>query len=111
MDIENPERICNECNQPVPESELSIDHVIPWSFLYSDNLWNLVYTHKSCNSSKSNVSPDSKKIRQLEARNMKLCGLMEAEKHTSSGKKDHQELKAAINESLVEKMWTLYRGY
>ena len=111
LDIENPGRICNECDLPIAEGDLSIDHVIPWSFLYSDNLWNLVYTHKSCNSSKSNVSPDSQKIKQLEARNIKLCELMEVEYHPSSGKKDYQELKAAINESLVEKMWTLYRGY
>ena len=111
LDIENPERICNECDQPISESTISIDHVIPWSFLYSDNLWNLVYTHKSCNSSKSNISPDSQKIKKLEARNVRLYGLMETEIHPSTGKKDYLELKAAINESLVEKMWTLYRGY
>ena len=38
LDIENPDRVCSECSKPIDESHLSIDHVIPWSFIYSDNL-------------------------------------------------------------------------
>ena len=39
---ENPEKTCFICGEPIPEEELSIDHVIPWSFLFSDDIWNLV---------------------------------------------------------------------
>lgn len=37
---------------------LSIDHFIPWSYVASDELWNLIPTVKSVNSSKSNNLPD-----------------------------------------------------
>ena len=37
------------------DHDISVDHVIPWSFMYSDDLWNLVITSKSTNSRKSNL--------------------------------------------------------
>lgn len=37
--------------------EISIDHFIPWSFVLHDELWNLIPTFKSVNSSKSNKLP------------------------------------------------------
>ncbi len=39
-------------------SSLSIDHFVPWSYVASDELWNLIPTEKSINSSKSNNLPD-----------------------------------------------------
>ena len=51
------------------DNELSIDHVIPWSYLFSDDIWNLVYMKKSENSSKSNKIPSEKTILNLEKRN------------------------------------------
>lgn len=37
---------------------LSIDHFVPWSYVASDELWNLIPTAKSINSSKGNNLPD-----------------------------------------------------
>ena len=37
--------------------DISIDHFIPWSFVLHDELWNLVPTFKSVNSSKNNKLP------------------------------------------------------
>lgn len=37
---------------------LSIDHFVPWSYVASDELWNLIPTEKNINSSKSNNLPD-----------------------------------------------------
>lgn len=37
--------------------QLSIDHFIPWSFVYHDELWNLSPTFKNINSLKSNNLP------------------------------------------------------
>ncbi|MEG0835821.1 MAG: HNH endonuclease domain-containing protein [Anaerovoracaceae bacterium] len=37
--------------------DLSIDHFVPWSYVAHDELWNLVPTTKSINSSKSNNLP------------------------------------------------------
>jgi len=37
--------------------DISIDHFVPWSYVAHDELWNLVPTTKSLNSSKSNRLP------------------------------------------------------
>lgn len=39
---------------------ISIDHFVPWSYVASDELWNLIPTIRSVNSSKSNNLPDWK---------------------------------------------------
>ncbi len=54
------------------EHQISVDHVIPWSFIYSNDLWNLVITSKSFNSQKSNRTPDRSVIERLQQRNQQL---------------------------------------
>ena len=54
------------------ENDISIDHVIPWSFMYSDDIWNLVLTSKSNNSKKSNMIPSVQIINRLKERNNEL---------------------------------------
>jgi hypothetical protein len=70
--------------------DISIDHVIPWSFMYSDDIWNLVITSKSRNSSKSNNKTTQDNIDRLKQRNLELenilpesfrMDLLEAKKH------------------------------
>ena len=39
-------------------ADLSLDHFVPWSFVAHDELWNLVPTTRSVNSSKSNDLPN-----------------------------------------------------
>ena len=58
------------------DDDISIDHVIPWSFMYSDDIWNLVITSRSRNSSKSNSIPDEKTIERLKERNLKLVNIL-----------------------------------
>ena len=45
LDIENPNHICFISGDKI-EDDLSRDHVIPWSYLYSDDIWNIVYVKK-----------------------------------------------------------------
>lgn len=52
--------------------DISIDHVIPWSFMYSDDIWNLVITSKTQNSQKNNSIPSEKIIEKLKERNNKI---------------------------------------
>ena len=59
------------------ENNISIDHVIPWSFMYSDDLWNLVITSKSHNSSKSNKVVDEEFIDKLRNRNKNIVSIIE----------------------------------
>lgn len=44
--------------RPVPLTDLSIDHFIPWSFVLHDQLWNLHPTARVINSSKSDGLPN-----------------------------------------------------
>lgn len=57
--------------------DISIDHVIPWSFMYSDDIWNLVITSKSRNSSKSNSVVNQDYIEKLKNRNQEIVDVMD----------------------------------
>ncbi len=59
-------------------NNISIDHVIPWSFMYSDDIWNLVITSKSNNSIKSNSIPSEYSIDKLKSRNIKLVDIVDS---------------------------------
>ncbi len=102
LDVENPTRKCFLCGKEIKEEELSIDHVVPWSYLYSDDLWNLVYVHKSCNSTKNNVIPLEVEIIKLEERNKEMLQELKQQ-----GKQDKimDELELAIEKNYVRKFW------
>ena len=71
IDEENPKKECFLTGKKISGTP-SIDHVIPWSYMYSDDLWNLVYVLPNENSSKSNSLPNKKLIEKLKTRNIKL---------------------------------------
>ena len=58
------------------KDNISVDHVIPWSFMYSDDIWNLVITSRPVNSAKSNSIPSSDVIEKLKERNNALDKLL-----------------------------------
>lgn len=78
-------------------NDISVDHVIPWSFMYSDDIWNLVLTSKSKNSSKSNRIPSEEIIEKLKKRNLQLKDLLED--------KLKDDLELAIKNDLVDKYY------
>ena len=57
--------------------EATVDHVIPWSFMYSDDIWNLVLTSQSNNSSKSNIVPSQEVIDRLKERNARIKNIVD----------------------------------
>lgn len=107
LDIENPNHICFICGKNTESSELAIDHVIPWSYMYSDDIWNLVYVCQHCNSIKSNVIPSQNQIKRLKDRNERLLNAMVA--NNMSGK-TLDELKLAIDKDYVNKFWIGCKG-
>ena len=78
-------------------NNISIDHVIPWSFMYSDDIWNLVVTSKSNNSSKSNSIPSIEVINKLKIRNEKLVNILDG--------KFKDDLKLSIDNDYLEKFY------
>lgn len=106
--LENPGMKCFDCGRPITAEELAVDHVIPWSYLFSDDIWNLVFVHRSCNSRKSNTIPSEAQVEALKQRNRRLC---EALKSTHINKnKMIFELEDAIENDLVRKFWIQCQG-
>jgi hypothetical protein len=82
-------------------NDISIDHVIPWSFMYSDHIWNLVITSRSHNSKKSNTMVDEDFIRRLKERNKKLKNI--------SPEHFKNEIVASIKLDLIEKFYFQFK--
>ena len=107
LDFENPDHICFHTGDRVDDKNLSIDHVIPWSYLFSDDLWNLVYTDRTYNSSKSNVIPDENVIKKLEVRNKRLLKIADSKQLRD---KKIDELRLSVENDHVRKFWVGCRG-
>lgn len=107
LDLENPEHICFHTGTKIEDENLSIDHVLPWSYLFSDDLWNLVYVDRSYNSSKGNQIPNEETINKLESRNLNL---MELVKNKGISDKNIEELQLSITDGLVKKFWVGCQG-
>ena len=108
LDLENKEHKCFFCGKVIEDNDLSRDHVIPWSYLYSDDLWNLVYVHKGCNSSKNDKTPSEDAINKLKARNLVLKDKMHL--CYDKDKKIVQELDYAIEKDFVSKFYLGCKG-
>ena len=107
LDIENPNHYCFICGKETTEKELAIDHVIPWSYMYSDDIWNLVYVCQRCNSIKSNVIPNKIQVDRLKERNVRM--LAKAIELNISDK-NIEELSLANEKDYVNKFWTGCKG-
>jgi 5-methylcytosine-specific restriction endonuclease McrA len=59
------ERTCFYCNGILNAGAGTVDHFIPWSFVFEDRLWNLVPACRPCNSSKSDRLPDELMLQRL----------------------------------------------
>ena len=101
------EKKCFITGKKIKDVDLSIDHVIPWSYIYSDDLWNLVFVSKSQNSSKGNRIPSEKMIEKLEIRNKKLLTLL----IKNDIQNNHsEELEFSIEKDLVRNFWIGCKG-
>ncbi len=65
------ENNCFYCGTKL-SSRTPVDHVIPWSFVKSDHLWNFVLACPTCNSRKSNLLPSKTKLAVVEERNKRM---------------------------------------
>ncbi len=88
-------------NKALSNSDISVDHVIPWSFMYRDDIWNLVLTDRITNSTKGNIAINEHLIDKLQNRNKRLCDSLEEGK-------EKEELKYAIMENLPKRFYLLF---
>ncbi|MDZ5473269.1 HNH endonuclease domain-containing protein [Bacillus sp. 31A1R] len=68
------EETCFYCGKILSDikRETNVDHFIPWSFVQSDHIWNLVLSCKRCNSSKSDKLPERHFLENIIDRNEEL---------------------------------------
>jgi 5-methylcytosine-specific restriction endonuclease McrA len=102
--FEDGKRKCFYCGENIVDNDISVDHVIPWSYMFSDDLWNLVYCHKGENSEKSNRLPSEEDLTRLEERNRQLL------KRMQNNTKDYDQLQIAIEKDYVKKFWISFKG-
>jgi len=107
LEIENPNRVCFVTGDTLRNEDLSVHHVIPWSYMYSDDLWNLVFLKKSENSILSNNIPSQKIINKLKLRNQSLLYKME---NMNIKNKVFNELKFSIERDYVTQFWIGCKG-
>ncbi len=53
------------------DSNIHVDHFIPWSYVYADEIWNLVLSCSSCNLKKSDYLPSKDCLEKIKLRNFK----------------------------------------
>jgi hypothetical protein len=63
---ETDEKRCFYCNCDLTScGRVDVDHVLPWTFLLADPVWDLVLTCAACNAAKSDRLPERRFIDQL----------------------------------------------
>lgn len=82
--LKEEETACFYCATPFTEIRRpTVDHVLPWSFILEDALWDLVLACRSCNASKSDSLPEPQFIEKLVASNA-LRARRDLGKHASA---------------------------
>ncbi|UFU00753.1 HNH endonuclease [Radiobacillus kanasensis] len=66
------ENICFYCGKNLMQSKTEVDHFIPWSFVQSDQIWNLVLSCRVCNNSKRDKLPKKEYLSFIVQRNQQL---------------------------------------
>ena len=86
-------------NEVLSMEQISVDHFIPWSYIYSDDIWNFVITSKSNNSKKSNRFSSKYFLKKLIEQNQRLISII---KESSFKKQIHE----ALENQYVEKFYS-----
>jgi len=90
--IKYEEHACFYCGKTLNKRNRGthVDHVIPWSYMQSDNLWNLVLACSKCNLSKSDKIPNEPFFEKIIERNQLFFVNLQGEdqKHISNYTRD-----------------------
>ena len=65
---------CFYCRDRLEPGCIQVDHLIPWTYIYDDNAWNLVLACQPCNCKKSNSLPEREFCDELVGRNRRHRG-------------------------------------
>lgn len=90
-------KTCFYCQKPLQHRnrQTHVDHFIPWSFVQSDQIWNLVLSYGPCNNSKRDKLAEEDFLVKLIDRNDSLFARMEEEqldRHLTAYKAEKLEM-------------------
>lgn len=68
LEIDNDKK-CFYCDCDLNENDIHVDHFIPWSYVYDDELWNLVLSCSTCNLKKSDYLASENSLIKIQTRN------------------------------------------
>jgi CRISPR/Cas system Type II protein with McrA/HNH and RuvC-like nuclease domain len=97
---------CFYCPSKIGET-LAVDHVIPWSYVLEDRVWNLVLACKNCNSEKSNQTPGDRYLNDLVHRNRRLLAEIVDGKMSEAGQVAVRDLREFLTKDLAEHLRTV----
>ena len=86
---------CFYCGSKL-ETGTHVDHVLPWSFVKSDHLWNFVLACPKCNTKKKDLLPSKQKLAEVTTRNQEMI--------SNQDPFIHKEL-VGYSEDLMWKIW------
>ncbi len=89
----------------IDKNDVHIDHVIPWSFVFENEIWNLVVTKSTTNLEKSNRAPSENDIERLQKRNIEL-----AERLKYINPSEAEKVKYAVENNIVKKLYINLKG-
>lgn len=69
---------CFYCNNllPIEKQLIHVDHFIPWSYIFEDEMWNLVLSCRTCNLKKHSSLPSRDYVRSLISRNERYSNII-----------------------------------
>ncbi|RPF53920.1 HNH endonuclease domain-containing protein [Aquisalibacillus elongatus] len=107
------EASCFYCGKDLSRenSRTEVDHFIPWSFVQSDQIWNLVLSCRDCNNSKRDKLPDRGYLNFIIDRNEQLIDRVQDQKvlHNYKDKKIVMLYDYSIQNGFDE-IWVPKRG-
>lgn len=74
LEVEFEGNTCFYCGKKI-KTAAHVDHVIPWSFVKSDHLWNFVLACPTCNSKKKDKLPSKENLSRVIVRNEQFISL------------------------------------
>lgn len=85
--------------------DISLEHAIPFHFIYSVDIWNLIITSKETAKKRRGVLPSEEDIERLDMRNKRLFEALKETKRTA-----RFELEQALEENLLKRYYIDVKG-
>lgn len=90
---------CFYCDSPLSldRNDVHVDHFIPWSYIFEDEIWNLVLACENCNLRKNSSLYPVEFVEKIINRNMQYCNKIEGLEKSLLRLDTEREWKKVVN--------------